>query len=433
MLSNDRPRTIDLRSTAPQPLGSQPFTSIDLFAGAGGLTLGLRDAGLDSVLGSDNWAPAVATFRSNMKRTPMLQVDARDLTSESILKAARLIGPPDLMVGGPPCQGFSSAGARAEADPRNTLVGVFASLVAEVRPRFAVFENVEGFLTADGGRYVHALLQPLIEAGYTVSVQKLNVANFGVPQLRKRVVVLASIYGDPGPVMPLHHAWSSPGSHRATEGRDLPRTPTVNDVLEGLPLPSYDCGELTEHSLPAMSDLDLQRMQQLLPGQKMKDLPAELQHASFQRRANRRVADGTPSEKRGGAPAGIRRLRGDEPSRAITSAASREFIHPSQDRPLTLRECARLQTFPDDYVFCGTMSERQTLIGNAVPPRFAYELAIHAAKHLVQHPTDPPAQAKGNLVRFEVTNASAMSPSLSAVVKTVLGRYPREDQPLLWS
>lgn len=164
----------------------------------------------------------------------------------------------------------------------------------------------------------------------------------------------------------------------------------------------------------------------------MRDLPPELQHASYVRRANRRVADGTPTEKRGGAPAGIRRLRGDEPSRAITSAASREFVHPSQDRPLTMRECARLQTFPDDFVFCGTTGERQTLIGNAVPPRFAYELAMHAAKHLVQHPRELPALSTGCLARFDVTDALSMSPSLRAVVNGVLRRYPLEDQPPLW-
>lgn len=424
----------DGRSSARNsPYSDGVLTSIDLFAGAGGLTLGLRDAGLDSVLGSDSWRPAVETFRSNIDGTPMLDADARDLTADVLLGAAGLLRPPDLVVGGPPCQGFSSAGARQGADPRNTLVGVFATLIASIRPRFAVFENVEGFVTADGGRYVHALLEPLVDVGYTISVQKLNVANFGVPQLRKRVVALASLYGDPGPLVPLRHAWSAPGSHRATQGRDLPRTPTVDDVLQDLPIPTAEAGSLSDHRVPSISPLDLERMRRLKQGQMMRDLPAELQHASYRRRANRRVADGVPTEKRGGAPSGIRRLRGDEPSRAITSAASREFIHPSQDRPLTLRECARLQTFPDDYRFCGTASERQTLIGNAVPPRFAYELAMHAAKHLVQYPRDPPGSPIGSLARFEVTNATGLSPSLRSVVNAVRQRYPLGDQPPLWS
>src|SRR5690606_12779965 len=99
-----------------------------------------------------------------------------------------------------------------------------------------------------------------------------------------------------------------------------------------------------------------------------RDLPQELWHGTYSRRANRRVSDGVPTDRRGGAPAGLRRLRPDQPSKAITSAAPSEFVHPLEDRMLTLRECARLQTFPDEFLFAGSRSERAVQIGNAVPP-----------------------------------------------------------------
>ncbi len=111
------------------------------------------------------------------------------------------------------------------------------------------------------------------------------------------------------------------------------------------------------------------------PGQTMKDLPEHLQHESFRRRAFRRVMDGTPVERRGGAPSGLKRLFADEPSLTITSAATREFVHPTEDRLLTLRECARLQTFPDSFVFAGSAASRIQQIGNAIPPMLARTVA----------------------------------------------------------
>ena len=123
-------------------------TSIDLFCGAGGLTLGLEHAGFETRLGSDNWRPAVETFAANFRGVPVLAADARDLTPADLLAQADLSVSPDIISGGPPCQGFSSAGAKDGDDARNTLVSVYARLAAEILPRAVVFENVEGFLTA---------------------------------------------------------------------------------------------------------------------------------------------------------------------------------------------------------------------------------------------------------------------------------------------
>ena len=148
----------------------------------------------------------------------------------------------------------------------------------------------------------------------------------------------------------------------------------------------------------------------LKPGQTMKDLPEHLQHLSFKRRASRRVMDGTPTEKRGGAPAGLKRLLAAEPSLTITGAATREFIHPAQDRPLTIRECARIQTFPDDFDFSGTASQKIRQIGNAIPPLLAEIFATHIRDTYGFESQS--SRHQGKLLGFSLTKANAMSPAL---------------------
>lgn len=169
-----------------------------------------------------------------------------------------------------------------------------------------------------------------------------------------------------------------------------------------------------------MSGEDLNRAMLLKEGQTMRDLPEEMWHDSYRKRANRRVIDGTPSERRGGAPAGVRRLRSDEPSKAITGGALREFLHPSEDRGLTVRECAVLQTFPIDFQFCGSVSEKVQLIGNAVPPTLAQAIAASLWKDLV---ADPQSNASGALLSFVPTLSSGMSPVLEAVTERIRTQF----------
>ncbi len=152
----------------------------------------------------------------------------------------------------------------------------------------------------------------------------------------------------------------------------------------------------------------------------MRDLPEEYWHPSFRRRAYRRVKDGTPSERRGGPPFGMRRLKGNEPSKAITGRAANEFVHPSEDRFLTLRECARLQTFPDHFTFCGTKAERALLIGNAVPPLFAEAVARRLAMDLRQQPQ---ARKPGALLSFIPALSSGVSPALQQASAMVEERF----------
>lgn len=397
---------------------------IDLFAGAGGLSLGFARAGFRGEMAVDNCVAAVQTHRWN------LGGHARDLD----LSAGDLAFPPaTVIVGGPPCQGFSSAGLRKRGDDRNTLVGRFAGLVAQLRPAMFVFENVEGFITAEGGSRVIELLDPLVVAGYRIHLRKINAANFGVPQHRKRVIAIGALGWDPHFPEPTHTAYGAPGAHLG--GFHLPPTPSLGEALANLPLAAEAApGEPEDHYRAPLEGRDLERARMLRPGQTMKDLPESCWHDSYRRRAFRRVMDGTPTERRGGAPAGLRRLRLEEPSKAITGAAHNEFVHPREDRCLTVRECARLQTFPDRFRFFGSASERMQLIGNAAPPLLAAKIA-DAVLESLQSATI--LAEPGALLSFVPTLSNGMSPALEKVVQEVRSRYPepagRRMQLSLWS
>jgi DNA (cytosine-5)-methyltransferase 1 len=382
---------------------------VDLFCGAGGLSLGLQDAGLQLVSAIDNWEPAVATYRLNLGD----HIQKLPITHDLQLPQC------DVIAGGPPCQGFSSAGARRDTDQRNTLVGVFARLVARHRPRAFVFENVEGFLTGAQGDFVIELLEPLIAAGYFIHVKKINAANYGVPQHRKRVIAIGGLGWEPVFPKATHFAFGAPGATRHA-ALGLPRTPTVNEALMGLREHERD---LNDHAPQTLSATDLARARALQQGQTMKDLPEDLQHDSYKRRAFRRVQDGTPTEKRGGAPSGVRRLRGDEPSKAITGAASREFLHHTEDRPLTIRECATLQTFPTSFNFSGANADRMQMIGNGVPPLLgrAIGTALIAGIDNAVQQTD--SGSPGRLLSFIPTVAEGMSPVLQQVCIRVAERF----------
>jgi DNA (cytosine-5)-methyltransferase 1 len=388
---------------------SPPPTVVDLFSGAGGLSLGFRAAGFDLIAAFEHNAAALETYRTNVDSNVVRQEIHEALHVPSAM----------VVIGGPPCQGFSSAGMRRPGDKRNTLVSCFAQIVARFRPLAFVFENVEGFLTAERGKRVLDLLEPLLGAGYRIHLQKVNAANFGVPQHRKRVIAIGGLGWNPSFPIPTHTAHGAPGA--ALAGTHFPPTPTLEDALRGLPAPcESEPGVPPGHFYRPLRGVDLQRAKALKQGETMRDLPSQLWHESYRRRAYRRVMDGTPTERRGGAPAGVKRLRADRPSKAITGGAISEFIHPHEDRNLTLRECARIQTFRDDFVFRGTLSEQAMLIGNAVPPCFAEVIARHLHADLRNA---EPRDSDGTLLSFVPTLSTGMSPALEEVTRLVRKRY----------
>ena len=296
----------------------------------------------------------------------------------------------------------------------------FASIIAECKPKAFIFENVEGFLTAGNGKYLRDLLAPTIAAGYWIHLRKVNAANFGVPQHRKRVIAVGGLGFDPGFPAFTHQAFGAPGAGLAKVGCEPART--VGETTFDLPKASTSApGVPTDHWFRPLVGEDLTRARLLEPGQTMRDLPEALWHRSYRRRALRRVKDGTPTEKRGGPPAGVRRLRADEPSKAITGGSLHEFLHPAEDRPLTLREAARLQTFPDRFEFAGSRAERIQMVGNSVPPRLAESVGRFLLARLPERSKRP--TERGELITFVPTLSSGMSPSLEAASQLVVMEF----------
>jgi DNA (cytosine-5)-methyltransferase 1 len=266
------------------------YRLIDLFCGAGGLSLGLQEAGFEIRLSVDHDEAAIETYTRNVGE----HAKQAEIAEDFVMPAA------DVIAGGPPCQGFSSAGPRRIGDHRNSLVGVFSEIIARHRPRAFIFENVEGFLTAEGGCRVIELLEPLIEAGYRIHLRKVNAANYGVPQHRKRVLAIGGLGWNPSFPEATHAAFGAPGAARRV-GLHLATARTLKDAFKKLPAAVSDAEAcvLSDHYYRPLAEDDLVRVRALGQGHTMRDLPEELWHDSYKRRAYRRVMDGTPTERRG--------------------------------------------------------------------------------------------------------------------------------------
>ncbi|MBZ9806954.1 DNA cytosine methyltransferase [Mesorhizobium sp. ESP-6-2] len=406
---------------------------VSLFSGAGGMSLGFAAAGLKPNLAADINSDACDTYRANLGEA-IRCVDLSEPQSAFEAELAQFVRP-FLLIGGPPCQGFSSAGAKRGEDERNRLIFNYFDIVQRLEPRWFLFENVEGLLTSNMGRSVFELVKQFIAIGYRVRLEKVNFAGFGLPQARKRVVLLGNAMGVDFDLPSMTHAFDA-GKHRG--GHGLPSAPSFDDATLGLgepdsldftayaataPLSPYDAsmraknprGGTSLHNAVSLSNKLRGAVRHLKPGQTMKDLPEDLWHDSFKRRANRRVMDGTPTEKRGGAPSGVKRLMGNLNSLTITGAATREFIHPDRDRTITLREAARLQSFPDVYEFVGNGLSVAQQIGNAFPPLAAEVFARHLMKLDGSFGSGgkAPKQAGPGLCGYHLTDAIAMSPALA--------------------
>jgi DNA (cytosine-5)-methyltransferase 1 len=399
-------------------------TAISLFCGSGGCSLGFKQAGYEILFASDLNKAAIGTYQTNFPETKAVDADIRHLDFNEVLaKLGLAVGELDILIGGPPCQGFSTAGLRFWDDPRNMLLKEYIDALHVIKPKWFLMENVEGLLTADKGKYIYEVVSALIECGYQIRLEKVYAQEYGVPQRRKRVIIVGNRLGIdfrfPEPTILTHGkifrysditlrhtiAGLPKSSSNAQEQIDYTSQPTNSweKYLRGT------ASKVVDHFSPKMTDLQIRRIEALKPGQTMKSLPSELQHESFKKRAHRRVMDGTPSEKRGGAPSGLKRLFFDEPCLTITGASTREFIHPHEDRPLTIREAARIQTFPDDFLFLGSASDKIQQIGNAIPPLMSYTFAKHIQE---KYGFEQESDRLGRLVGFTLTKANAMSPAL---------------------
>lgn len=383
----------------PHALKDGPAPGIvDLFCGCGGLSEGFQQAGFRPVVGLDVNKPMIQTFAVNHPGARAIVGDINAISAGDLVGGtASAGGEPGqevgenhqvhVVVGGPPCQGFSTVGDRFAADPRNRLFYQFLRVVSALTPTAVLMENVPGLLSMKGGQVSDIIRHELASRGYRVAVKRLLATNFGVPQKRERVFFLglsgavpASV--DPEEVLPERGPDAADGGSPITVAEaigDLPPLGPGEGCLvseyAGAPTTSYQramrarATALFNHVSSRHSALVLRRINALAEGQNHQDLPAELQLQS-------------------GYPNIYGRLWRDRPSDVITGnygcvSAPGRFIHPTQPRVLSVREGARLQSFPDDFLVVGSSkSIRYKQVGNAVPPLLARAIARAIARIL---------------------------------------------------
>ncbi len=377
---------------------------VDLFCGAGGLSAGLSEAGFEVIGAVDDWKPACASIQANHSEAHVFCGDIRKLETEEFV--SKLSVRPDLVVGGPSCQGFSTAGGfsrngRKQDDDRNSLFLEFVRFVDALQPPWLLMENVPGLLLFNKGVVATEIIKQFRLIGYNVVPIILLAADYGVPQLRRRLFFVGNRVGSDVPLpLPSHgnaNLWKNfalPFEHLSRIGNksatskiaphvtfsqacsDLPRV-KVGQTISGIPYPSTalsefqeyareGSSELTHHHAFELSEFDKAAIKHLKPGQNWTNLPDELKVGRF---AKIRSYDATTL---------LKRLQLEKPSYTITTkfneATTGAFIHPSQNRTLTIREAARLQSFKDKHVFLGSPSEVREQIGNAVPPLLAEQI-----------------------------------------------------------
>jgi len=336
------------------------LTAIDLFAGAGGATAGLLLAGCDVRLAVECDEDAVATYSANFAGVQVLPDLVESYTPSYILEKARLErGALDIISACPPCQGFSTLGKCDPDDERNDYVVRVGALVAELGPKALILENVSGLRRDERSSRLKHLLRSL---GYGVNSWVIDATQLCVPQRRTRFVLIAVLGLTDDEV-------SDPRSNYRCS--DWPRHPhTVRDVLEALrPLSRRDALHSARRLPPAV----LERVRAIPhDGGSRQSLPEHLQLGCHKRLGDR------------GARSSYGRMAWDEPAPTITTRcttpACGRFLHPEEDRPITLREAAAFQTFPPDFRWEGGVMAVARHIGNAVPVRLGHLLAVHTIR-----------------------------------------------------
>ena len=360
-------------------LSEKRWTAIDLFCGAGGLSDGFRQAGFVVLAGNDIEPFAVETFAKNHPESKALAGPIQSLSASNLLRIAALDkGDLDCLIGGPPCQAFSVYNhQRGMHDERSGLFREYLRIVDGLMPKWVVMENVTGITSAGNGQAVDHIISGLAERGYTVEMKILRAEEYGVPQERRRVFFIGNRLGLPiGWPKPTHGPGLSPFVTVWDAIEDLP--PLRNGEVPDQPLhycktPSSDyqtylrgnTANVANHAAPRLAPINLERMKYIPEGGSWRDVPFDLLPAGM-RRARR--CDHT---KRYG------RLRKDGLSSTILTKCDLHwgaFIHPEQDRALSVREAARLQSFPDAFRFAGPRTEQYVQVGNAVPPLLARHL-----------------------------------------------------------
>jgi len=352
---------------------------IDLFSGAGGLSQGFRDAGCDIISAVEINKNLSQTFRNNFKKTKIFEEDISKVKSKDLLVNESKV---DIVIGGPPCQGFSMSGKRIRGngiflnDKRNKLFKEFVRIINDLKPKIFLMENVPGILNIFQGKTKNQILSIFESIGYDAKVKVLLAADYGVPQLRKRAFFIGNNLGiDPEFLFP------------PKINKDYI---TVEDAIFDLPFIKSGQGEfetiykkkpsteyqkkmragvkkLYNHISTKHDDKIINIIKMLKEGEGRNNLPKKFQTKSIHSGSYMRIVKNKPSYT--------------ITTRFDTPPVGR-VTHPIADRALTAREAARLQSFPDDFIFIGKRTHVGIQIGNAVPPLLAYEIAKNLKNRL---------------------------------------------------
>lgn len=334
---------------------------IDLFSGAGGLSLGAEMAGISIAIAVESDPYAAQTYRDNHPHTLMINEDIRQVRDLRIDRA----GQPLVLFGGPPCQGFSTSNrkTRNKDNPQNWLFQDFFRIAKETKPDWIVFENVRGIKETEKGFFITEISQTMTKLGYTCTNMVLCASNYGVPQTRSRLFIIGSLQG-----ITLEKPKPSPLLVTVKDAiEDLPslKNGANQDVLEYKMEPLSDYAKTLRNGMERCSghlvsknnDIILQRYSFVPQGGNWESIPDSLM--------------GNYSDKSRCHTGIYRRLAANQPSITVGNYRKSMLIHPWENRGLSVREAARLQSFPDSYVFHGSIGFQQQQVGNAVPPLLA--------------------------------------------------------------
>lgn len=350
----------------------QSLTAIDLFCGAGGLSEGFRQAGFHVLAGQDFDDQAGATFAATHPEAKFIGGPIQDVTPQQLLKAAgKKRGEIDVIVGGPPCQGYSVYNhQRGANDPRAGLFREYLRIVKGIQPRWLVMENVTGIASIAGGGVVREIFDGMKSLGYRVEMKVLRAEEFGVPQERRRVFFIATrtdapiLFPEPTHgegLLPFVTVWDAISDLPKLENGDKtgPRAYAKKPQNAYQALLRGACTVVQNHSASRLSRINEERMRHIPPGGSWRDIPFDLLPAGMKQ------AKRSDHTKRYGRP-----KKTDLACTILTKCDVHwgAYIHPVQDRSLTVREAARLQSFPDFFTFHGSSTEQYVQVGNAVPP-----------------------------------------------------------------
>lgn len=317
---------------------------VSLFTGAGGLDIGFKEAGFNIIFASDIMQQAEETFKYNFPETPFIRKDIRQFSYGEMNK---LIGNNeiDVIIGGPPCQGFSNMGNKNSADPRNYLFENYVNIVNSIQPKCFLFENVKGLYTMFEGRFFDKVVNAFLEIGYNISYSLIDSSKYGVPQKRERIIIFGT---------KIQRQFKFPKPDIKSFGR-INSYKNVGDAINDLVNKE---NKFPNHIPLNHNEIVIRRYELIPEGGKLpkpEELPIEIRRKNFGNTYTR--------------------LHRNEVSSTIVPGNNALPVHPTLNRSLTPREAARIQTFPDYFIFKGDRRSQCILVGNAVPPLLASKLA----------------------------------------------------------